>query len=341
MSEIDWALLTRYVAGECSLDERTAVESRLVDDPRYPDALEAIGRVTRQARMTLAVDEQEERVARLVARIAPPATRAVMPRRWRSPALKAAAAVLLVFGASIIGDTVRRQSGPVNETASTHTVTTPRGQRMSLRLADGTQVMLAPASTLRFPTTYGDRNRVVELDGEAMFTVTHDEQRPFIVRTPTLTAEDLGTRFVVRAYRDDERAEVVVAEGEVAVAERVATPGRAVLVPGDRARVTADRGLSVTRGISLDGYFDWTEDRLVFQRTPLREAIVRLGRWYDVDIHLAAADLGDRRFNAKFVHQRQPVSQMLGTIATALRLDLEQTGPRQYTLRAESAPLAR
>lgn len=341
MSEIDWALLARYAAGECSAEERALAERRLSEEPRYRAVLGVIGRVTAQARMTVPTEEQEERAARLHAQIAAPLPRAAASRRKWSPLLKIAAAILLALGSSIAGYAALHRSGARSVASSTvHTIATPRGQHMSLSLADGTKVILAPASTLRFSATYGLRDRIVELDGEAAFTVTHDERRPFIVHGGMLTVEDLGTRFVMRAYHQDRNADVAVAEGEVAATRSRSRAERVVLVPGDRARVTADSGLTVTRDVSLDSYFGWTEGRLVFQRTPLREAIVQLGRWYDIEIHLASVDLAERQFSAAF-RQRQTATEILGAVATALRLDLEQAGPRQYTLRAASPSTAR
>jgi ferric-dicitrate binding protein FerR (iron transport regulator) len=95
--------------------------------------------------------------------------------------------------------------------------TRARGHRPSLRLSDGTLVSLAPGTTLRTPSNYGTRDRIVEPEGEAVFTVTHDVSRPFAMRAPRVVATDLGTRFAVRAFAGDSTTDVVVAEGVVAV----------------------------------------------------------------------------------------------------------------------------
>ncbi len=341
MGEIDWGLLARYAAGECSAEERALAERWLVEEPPYRQALGAVERVTAQADMTVPVDERDARVAALVHRIAPAPRAASWRRRW-SPYLKAAAAIVVVLGGAGGGYAVWRHStSPKIASSAIRTITTPRGQSMPVSLADGTQILLAPASTLRISAAYGVRDRVVQLDGEAAFTVTHDERRPFIVHSALLRVEDLGTRFVVRAYRQDRSAEVVVAEGKVAAAgTRERRAERAVLVPGDRAHITVNDKLAVMHDVPVEHYFGWTEGRLVFQRTPLREAVLRLSRWYDVDIPLAAADLGERQFSATF-QQHQTAPDILGAIATALHLDLEPVGPQQYTFRPASPSAAR
>lgn len=342
MTQVDWLLLSRYAAGECDADERAEVERWLADNPDRQAWLAAIPRAAALADRTVSPERRAELKADMERRIAGmrAARRPVRDVYPLAPRLgqqlwRIAAAVVLLVGGSLATYTILRDSGaPVATVDPTvHTITTPRGQRMSLRLADGTQVLLAPASTLRLPATYGAGDRTVELEGEAAFTVTHDEARPFIVRAGALVAKDLGTRFVVRAYADEPDADVVVAEGEVAVSQG-ASADSVLLTPGDRAQVRADGGVIVARGVQLDSYFGWTEGRLVFRGTPLREAAARIERWHDVEIHLASPAIGERQFTAAFALE-ESASQMIGSIAAALQLTVRQTGPRQYTLHAD------
>src|SRR5689334_10601164 len=79
--------------------------------------------------------------------------------------------------------------------------TTTRGQRATLRLDDGTQVILGPASTVRYDVT--SRARRVELTGLAQFRVVHDASRPFVVRAGRAEVTDVGTEFTVRAFDDE------------------------------------------------------------------------------------------------------------------------------------------
>jgi ferric-dicitrate binding protein FerR (iron transport regulator) len=187
---------------------------------------------------------------------------------------------------------------------------------------------------LRLLADYGTRERAVELIGEAVFTVTHDERRPFTVYTDLLVARDLGTRFVVRVYPGDLTGEVVVAEGVVAVArDSSALPhvsDSALLKRGDRARMMDDGHWAITRNVPLDSYFDWTQGRLVFRDVSLGEAVARLERWYDIDIHLASAEIATLRFAASF-EQTYTAADALQVIADALELQVERDN-RGYTL---------
>jgi ferric-dicitrate binding protein FerR (iron transport regulator) len=195
---------------------------------------------------------------------------------------------------------------------------------LSLRLRDGTRVVLAPASKLQKPTDYGVNTRTLLLEGEAYFDVAHDSVRPMVVRTERVVARDLGTRFVVRAYADASATEIVVAEGKVGV-------DTLVLERRQRAAVTPDRKIHLTSGVALDRYFAWTEGRLVFRDTPLREVVSQLARWYDVDIRLAGRGLGDRRLTASF--DEVPVTEVFDRISGPLALEVVRDG-RAYTVSA-------
>lgn len=343
MNDIDWTLVGRYAAGDCTDEERRQVERWLEEAPGHQAELRAIRRVTGQARLTLSEDERARLLAQVRSKIATaavePAPRTLWSRRFAVP-MRIAAAVAVLVGGSLAGYLVLR--GPAEPVAVTEpaarTIATTRGQRLALRLPDGSSVMLAPASTLRLAAGFGGRERVVELEGEAAFTVTHDESRPFTVLTSRGVARDLGTRFIVRAYPEDTAAEVVVAEGVVAVAAALAevsaaAPLRAdsvVLHPDERARVTP-QGLATTSRVDAENYFAWTRGELRFERTPLRDAVPRLERWYDIDIHLATPALGARGLTASF--RDEPASEAVRLIATALNLDVVRAGDR-YTLRA-------
>jgi ferric-dicitrate binding protein FerR (iron transport regulator) len=258
------------------------------------------------------------------------------PRRWAR--LGVAAAIFVLLGGLAIWTVLPRfgRSGPQQPVTGTFTereFVTARGQRMAFRLPDGSSVVLGPASRLQILGEYNARDRAVALVGEGAFTVTHDAARPFVVYTPHGVAKDLGTRFVVREYGDDSSTVVVVAEGAVALGGRTGRPGVPVaLRPGQLGRVDADGAVEVRHGVDLDRHFAWTEGRLVFRDTPLRDAAAQLARWYDVEIRLASPVIAGRHLTASA--KDEPPGDVLTMIAVSLSLDLEVSGAgRVFTLR--------
>lgn len=106
------------------------------------------------------------------------------------------------------------------------------GQKpLVVALEDGSSVVLAPGSRLRFPMHFDPRTRDVTLEGEGFFEVAKAPARPFLVRAAELTARVVGTSFHVRAYAAERRVTVRVKTGRVAVYE-AGSRGRGVGEPG-------------------------------------------------------------------------------------------------------------
>jgi transmembrane sensor len=88
------------------------------------------------------------------------------------------------------------------------------GERRSITLADGSTVDLNARSRLRVEFAKKER-RVELLDGQALFQVAKDKNRPFIVSSGNATVRAVGTQFDV--YRRTNGTTVTVLEGRVAV----------------------------------------------------------------------------------------------------------------------------
>jgi transmembrane sensor len=94
------------------------------------------------------------------------------------------------------------------------TYSTDIGERRSITLADGSTVDLNARS--RIQIEFSGAERYVELlDGQALFQVAKDKNRPFIVRSGDATVRAVGTEFDV--YRKENGTTVTVLEGRVAV----------------------------------------------------------------------------------------------------------------------------
>lgn len=80
----------------------------------------------------------------------------------------------------------------------------------SVRLADGTKVMLNAGSRLTYPKEFSGEKREVQLSGQAFFEVTPDKTHPFVVKTQKMDVTVLGTSFEVFSYDGDEEGETVL-----------------------------------------------------------------------------------------------------------------------------------
>jgi transmembrane sensor len=313
MTDVDWELVFRYFGDECSPDERERFERWLAADPQrriiVDAAVAAAGRTLEGMRPA----SRPPRV--LVGRRAP--TRPA----WLLPL--AASVVVALGGTLLLKYPAWRGSSDAPAAAPLRVAQTVRGGRQALRLADGTRVVLGPASTLRYPADFGAGARDVELSGEAFFEVTHDAAHPFRVRAGHAEAVDIGTAFGVRAYPEDSVVRVMVKEGSVSLgaAAQGASP-RAVLTPGQLGALTNGKGAAVVTRVNVDAALAWMNGRLAFDETPLSEVLAQLGRWYDAPFRLADPSLASRTLTASFSTESLP--DVLSALAPVLDVRFER-----------------
>ena len=180
---------------------------------------------------------------------------------------------------------------PVKDSLRYNRLEVPRGGEYTLVLADGSCVRLSSESSIRFPESFSDSLREVEIEGEAYLEVKKDSTRPFIVHVKELKIEVLGTRFGVRVYQDDSMASTTLAEGRVRV---VAGKSKVVLVPGEQAYWT--EGKLRKREVDVNAVLAWVDGLFVFEHDELSYVINQLSRWYDVEFRFKDEKLKEFQF---------------------------------------------
>lgn len=222
-------------------------------------------------------------------------------------------------------DGSRRDAATADRSSQWLDVVAAPGRRSALTTSDGSRIVLAPGSRLRYPRVFGPTRRELILIGEAQFSVAPDSARPFTVRAAHAAVRALGTVFLVRAYANDSLVRVAVAEGRVAVRLRAAadTATRAVLARGQLADLAADGTASVAR-VDAVRDFGWVEGRLVFRDTPVSAALARLGQWYGVAVITEDPSVAAKHLTTTV--SSADLSDVLDAVAAALDAEYERRG---------------
>jgi transmembrane sensor len=317
--DAEWEELARFLSGESSPAEQRQLRARLARDPERAALVQALdAALTPPDETPLAAEEVERALASVMARREPAGARTaplpgVIPlrgratpgfagtgTRWRRTGLLAAAAVVVVAGASLLWRATREgERTTAGVQVADVEYSTGVGRIDTLRLADGTSVVLGPSSRLRLEPHYGQRARTLTLDGQAFFDVVHDDARPFVVRTASATLRDVGTTFSVESDRDL-GTRIVVTSGAVDVAAVAARDGEpTVLHGGDRAEVNGDR-MTVERGVVSGDAMSWTHGTLAFHDASMATVGAELRRWYGIRLVIDDSALATRRLTATF-----------------------------------------
>ena len=126
----------------------------------------------------------------------------------------------------------------------------------TVRLPDGSSVMLNHYSSLSYPEKFQSDKREVELNGEAYFEVSKDSKHPFIVQTETIDVQVLGTHFNVDAYHDNPDVKTTLLSGSVAVSNKSKSV-RMVLKPNEIAIYNKVEDFAMEFHSSGDGRFNF------------------------------------------------------------------------------------
>lgn len=236
--------------------------------------------------------------------------------------IAAAAALLLLAGGNDRGDP-----------DATVTRGTAIGKRRSFRLADGTRVELSVRSTLSYPSRFDADRRAVTLVGEAFFAVAKDTVRPFVVMADSTVVETSGAAFDVRAYPEDSATRVVVDSGAVRVARAPAPAAGSIVSAGERARIGVDGRIRPPETVNPQRYLGWRTGRIEFNDAYLRDALLDLGRWHDVELTIADSVVANRRVTASFA-SHQTLTEILDGIALQLGARYDRVG-RAISFRLE------
>jgi ferric-dicitrate binding protein FerR (iron transport regulator) len=196
----------------------------------------------------------------------------------------------------------------MNHESRSWTDVTAVNKQQTVVLPDGTNVTLAPGSSLKFRMK---ETREVKMDGKVYFDVARDESRPFEVDADGAFVRVLGTEFMVEES-DKETVRVYVAEGQVLFARNSRTEG-VILTEGMGACLGSDVSVPVVEDTGDVNSIAWQRGTFIFDQTPLKEVLDCLSAYYHVSF--AATDLS-KRLSGEF--QTEDLDLIIELIESAL-----------------------
>ncbi|HEX7115771.1 MAG TPA: FecR domain-containing protein [Steroidobacter sp.] len=189
-----------------------------------------------------------------------------------------------------------------------HTYRTAVGEQRAIELPDGSVISLNTRSSVRVRFSSAARDVWLE-EGQALFAVAHEQQRPFRVHAGPTLVHAIGTKFDVR--RRQERTDVAVLEGvvQVEITSVGMQPGSTTFPrASESARLTAGQAVSIT----LDGITPpapvqiaeinaWQQRRLIFRNDTLGEIVEEFNRYNrSPQIRLDDEHLATQRYSGVF-----------------------------------------
>ncbi len=207
----------------------------------------------------------------------------------------AVAAVLLL---TVAGLQVSPWFSPSQEAASQE-ISTAFGEQRTVALSDGSLITLNTDTQVLTRYT-GDRRRISLLQGQALFEVADDPLRPFVVEAGKGVVTVLGTTFDVIHMDGNTKVTVLSGGVEVAASGKDGRLAREKLSQGEQVLYGTNVVLTSPAKVDLTVATSWKDGRLIFEGTPLDQALDEVNRYASRKIVLQEASLNQLKFTGVF-----------------------------------------
>jgi transmembrane sensor len=262
--------------------------------------------------------------------------------------LKMAALVIITFGISRMAFSSKTE---VQKPIANNEVNVPLGSKTQIILPDGSKVWINSGSKLNYNSDYNDTCRIVNLTGEAYFDVVKNPKKPFIVKAGGLDIKAYGTTFNVKSYPEDNFIETILVNGIVTIVNENTNKQIANLKPNQKtiyykkeAKIAFEKKIikqektpelekiiTINPKVQMvlvqtqsENFTAWKDQKLIFNSETFDEIVLKLERWYGVNIELMDEKIKNERFTGKFTHN-EPLIQVLEAIKI--------TTPIKYTVK--------
>jgi len=174
-------------------------------------------------------------------------------------------------------------------------------QQMEITLDDGSTVVLNSKSSLKLAANFNHSVRIVFLEGEALFNITKNKNKPFIVKTlKGVNVKVLGTQFNVKSYASNNTVETTLVSGKVEILDNKNTKLMAVLEPQQKAIFHKKENKIELQTVETERITSWTEGILYYENINIAEVLGDIERWYDVQFTIEDSEIALYTLSGKF-----------------------------------------
>lgn len=318
--EINWTLLTKYLAQEANEEEINEVEVWLDVEERHKEIL----RQLYSSWQLSSGNKIDEKVAWTNVK------RQLQNKKKKSFVLnslfyKVAASLLLVVAVVFF---IRESTKKGEPSEGWITVTSKDGVTV-IELEDGSIVHLNKNTTLKYPQHFNDDKREIFIEGEGFFEVSKRDSLAFVVSTTDLSVRVLGTSFNVDAYSDQKTTAITVRSGRVSVASNsddgnFKTP--LLLKKGEIGVLVFEKDSLFKSYLPNDNYLAWKTRILEFDNSKLQEVVEVLNGVYNEDITIDNNLLKECLLTAKF--NNKSLEEIMDILVMTYDLKVKKTSTR-------------
>jgi ferric-dicitrate binding protein FerR (iron transport regulator) len=186
-------------------------------------------------------------------------------------------------------------------------------------LPDDSKITLNENSKITYPEKFKEKERKVELSGEAFFEVKPSEKKPFVVHAHNAVVKVLGTTFNVRAIESESEVSVTVEEGKVRLSDEEDVVF-VLLERNEKGVFNRDTGHIEKYERAEGSEMFWRSRTIMFRDTKLSTVFSTLERLYEAEIIIKNEDILSCKLSGKF--QDENIDEILDRIAVIFNLTI-------------------
>ncbi len=356
--EMFWVLLSKKLANEATAEELKELGTLILDHPEWQYAIQNLEELWKQE-PNVDIMQGEDAFMLHLHRMTenndstsntdtdPEAAPVRRSKRW----YWAAAAVLFaIAGLFLFRNLFSGSDDSTSVARQLNEISTRPGSKSRVKLPDGSVVWLNAGSKLTYNKDFGIETREVVLTGEGFFDVMKMKEKPFIIHTSSINIKVLGTVFNVKAYPEDKQTETSLIRGSIEVTIKNRPNDKIILSPSEKLVVeniaaseqfhaakaektvspltintlVAINKLKYNPVDSTVAETQWIDNKFVFRDESFSELVVRMERWYDVEMEIDDAALQQKRFSGIF--EQETIAQALEALKITVPFKYEQAG---------------
>lgn len=203
---------------------------------------------------------------------------------------------------------------------------TAKGQTLSIALSEGSTIQLNTDSDIEAADIFGWRKAWLA-NGEAWFSIQHNQQQAFEVYAGPGRIWDIGTQFNVLTEAD--KTTVTVQEGEVGLASDNTEP----LTLTAHQQISFDKlgHLSKMTEIKPEAIGSWRSGVLIFQNQRLTDVLQQLSRYHPAEFTVQDPSIENQLISGRF--STTDLKETLNTLSLGMGLNINQTQPGQFFIK--------
>lgn len=174
--------------------------------------------------------------------------------------------------------------------------TSERGSVSTIHLEDGSAIWLSSGSKIVLnKNAAGEMS--AQLNGEAYFDMVSDPKRKFTVDLGYFKVKDIGTKFDIRAYRDEAVVCAALVDGQIDLYKSGGEPVLS-MKPGEYLQFDKQTNHTTVSNQDPSIATAWKDGKFVFIDKTLAEICHELGNWYNLQIIIENKSLANTKYTS-------------------------------------------